>query len=106
MTFIQPDKNNSSFLNKILIILVIGLFFGAIWLIILYNNSVNLNHGVSDAKAELQIVQSRNSGLKDKLLTLLNKNSSGDLVSKNNLVEDKNPQYFPLNQQWSYASQY
>jgi hypothetical protein len=83
-----------------------GLFLGAIWLIILYNNVVNLSHGISDIKAEFQAIQSQNAELKNKTLSMLDEASFGGFAGKNSLIQDKNPKYFEVNPQWSFASQY
>jgi len=105
MTFIQPEKNNG-FLGKFLMILMVGLFSGAIWLVVLYNNTVNLAHGAAEMRTELQSVQSQNAEAENKMFTLLTQSASAELVKKDNLVQDKNPEYLETNSQWLYASHY
>lgn len=104
MTFIQPKKG-SNILNKILILLAAGLVLGAFWMVILYNNYVNLNHGLSNLRLEFKQVQAQNAELKDKIFRAL------DLAKSNNpsdrrLIQDKNPEYLEVNSKWSYASGY
>lgn len=105
MTFIQPHKNQS-FLNKALFLLAIFAVFGVIWLITLYNKEVKLDHAVSQMNAEFQLVQSQNAELKDKIIKLSDSANSINLISRENLIQDKAPQYFEVNKQWSFASQY
>lgn len=103
MTFIQPNNKEGSFLNKILMILAGLLFLGSVWLVVIYNSVVNFNHGISQMKAEVEQIQAQNVEIENKIFSLINdaslKNKAGE-----GLVQDKNPQYFEVNQQWSYAS--
>jgi cell division protein FtsB len=103
MTFIQPNNKKGSSLNKILAILVCLLFFGSVWLIVIYNNIVNFNHGISQMKEETEQIRAKNVEIENKILNLV---SDASLKNKTGagLVQDKNPQYFKVNQQWSYVS--
>lgn len=105
MTFIQPKKSKS-FLNKAIIILATCLILGVIWLVVVYNRFVNLSHGISGTRADFQSLESQNAELKDQIIELIDSANSGNIVSKNNLVQDKNPKYFEVASQWSYASEY
>ncbi len=103
MTFIQPQKRNS-ILNKILFLLTVNVIVGAFWLVMLYNNSVNFNHGLVSLRGELQQVEARNAQIKDALFRLFN--DAVLHINQLGLVQEKNPQYFEINSQWSYASGY
>ncbi|MBU6500746.1 MAG: hypothetical protein KGJ89_03205 [Patescibacteria group bacterium] len=105
MTFIQPPKNKG-FLNKIMALLAVSMALGVIWLIVIYNKSVTLDHNISQMNNEFQIIQSQNAELKDEIIKVADTKNSADLISQNNLIQDKNPQYFEINKQWSLASQY
>jgi hypothetical protein len=105
MTYIQPNKNHST-LNILLIFLGIGFFLGAVWLVILYNNSVNFSHGLSEMKSEFQEVQTVNVELKEKIFSVLDSLNSKSIAASHNLVQEKKPQYLEINTQWSYASEF
>src|SRR5437870_13429674 len=105
MTFIHPKKE-SNILNKILFVLIIGLVLCAFWMVILYNNLVNFNHGLSNLKKEFGSVQTQNAELKDKIFSLINSARQNNL-NGSELIQDKNPSYLEvgsINQKWSYAS--
>jgi len=99
MTFIQPNKNKS-FLNKILLLLGIFTVLSSIWLVMLYNKLVNLNHGLSEIKSEFSEIQESNLAVKTRIFDLIN---SSDPSSVGDLVQEKNPEYLEL---WSFASDY
>ena len=105
MTFIQPNKNKS-ILNGILVVLGIGVFGGVFLLVGLYNNTVNLGRDILGAKTELDAVSAENTGLNNTIIAALGSNQTAASVHANNLVEDKNPHYFPVNSKWLLASQY
>ncbi len=105
MTYIKPNKNNSS-LNIVLLLLGVGFFFGATWLVILYNNSVNFSHGLSEMKLEFQKVQAANAELKEKIFSVLGPLNSKDVAASHNLVQEKKPQFLEVNTQWSYALEF
>ena len=102
MTFIQPNKNKSA-LNKILILLGIFTVLSSIWLVMLYNKVVNLNHGLSQMKSEFSDIQSQNLDFKSKIFDLIN---SSDPSSLGGLVQEKNPEYVEVHPTWSFASDY
>jgi len=99
MTFIQPNKNRSV-LNKILLLLGIFTVLSSIWLVMLYNKLVNLNHGLSEIKSEFSEIQESNLAVKTRIFDLIN---SSDPSSVGDLVQEKNPEYLEL---WSFASDY
>ena len=105
MTFIQPNKNNN-ILKGVLVALGIGAFGGIFLLVGIYNSTVNLNHNISAAKTELDVVNAQNTSLNNALIAALGSNRVMANARANNLVEDKNPQYFPVDSKWLLASQY
>ncbi len=102
MTFIQPNKDKSV-LNKILVLFVLFTVLSAVWLVVLYNRVVNLNHGLSSIKSEFSNIQAQNLAIKSKVLDLIN---SSDPSSIGGLVQEKNPEYVEVRQTWSFASDY
>lgn len=105
MTFIQPNKNNS-ILNGILVVLSIGVFGGIFLLVGLYNSTVSLSRDISEAKTELEAVGAENTNLNNTIIAALGSNQITANVRANNLVQDKNPHYFPIDSKWLLASQY
>ena len=95
MTYIRPNKDHST-LNVVLLFLGIGFFLGAVWLVVLYNNSVNFSHGLSEMKAEFQEVQAANVELREHIFSVLDTLNSKDLAAQHNLVQEKKPQYLEL----------
>lgn len=104
MTYIQPNKNNSLW-NGIIAILGLAVFGGIFFLVALYNGTVNLSHNIAVAKTELDVVSAQNTVLNNTVIATLGSNQATANAQTNNLVEDKNPQYFPIEQKW-LASQY
>ena len=92
MTFIQPNKTNI-FLRLFLILVVLGLVGGTFWLIKLYNQTVNLNHEITAAKAELDSIGAENTTLNNKIVTTLgNTDQLTAIATVDGLVTAK-PQY-------------
>jgi hypothetical protein len=104
MTFIQPNKSNS-LLNRILVVLIIGVIAGVFGMVALYNETVNLDHNIAAAKAQLDAVGAESTSLSNQVMAALGGIGSTELATKDGLVQDQNPQYFPVNQAWHIASQ-
>lgn len=104
MTFIQPKKyfNIQKFLIAALIVLVLG---GTFWLVIGYNETVDLSHNITSIKSQLETIGAQNTALNNDVLATLGENQIGSLAAADGLVRDTKPQYFSINQQWPIASQ-
>ena len=104
MTFIQPNKNKS-FFNLIIGFLSISLFFGIFSLVVFYNNAVTINHNIALAKTELDTISAQNTDFNNKIVSSLGSDQLSLSAKANNLVEDKNPQYFIIDSQsqWPFA---
>ncbi len=100
MTFIQPNKNKRAN-TLILVALFLLLAAGSLYLIVLYNKSVNFEHGTAAAKQKLSTIEAQTTDIKNNLFTLLNA-SKAESVASGKLVEERSPEYV----QWSYASGY
>lgn len=103
MTFIKPPK--IGLINKILIVLAIPLVAGAIWLIFVYNQVVNLNHEISSLKKEIESSQATTAELKEKVFGFYSSENVERAVIQLNLVQEKNPEYFKIPEKWVFASQ-
>ena len=79
------------------------LITSVIWLVILYNQIVNLHHSVSDINSSFQKVQAANAELKGKALTLFDDVVLQKLASERGLVKEKKPEYQQVKQQWVFA---
>jgi cell division protein FtsB len=97
MTFIQPNKTSTLF-RILLIVVMIGLIGGTFWLITLYNQTVNLNHEIAAAKAELDSIGAGNTALNNKIVTTLGDTDQlAAIATQGGLVIAK-PQYVTATQ--------
>jgi hypothetical protein len=104
MTFIQPTKHGN-FFNIVIAMLVIALLGGTFWLVIAYNKTVDLTQDIASAKAQTDSIGAENTALNNQVLATLGDVDSSALADEDGLVQDKNPQYFSIDQQWPIASQ-
>ena len=104
MTFIQPTKH-LNILNAVIVLLVVALLGGTFWLVIAYNKTVDLSHDIISIKAQLESVGAQNTTLNNQVLATLGGANFTSLATADGLVQDKNPQYFTVDQQWPIASQ-
>jgi cell division protein FtsL len=104
MTFIQPTKH-INILNAVIALLVVALLGGTFWLVIAYNKTVDLSHDIVSLKAKLDTVGAQNTALNNQVLATLGGADFTSLAASDGLVQDKNPQYFTIDQQWPIASQ-
>lgn len=107
MTLIQPHQPKNIFFIAVGALFLL-LFTGALWLILLYNQTVNFRHGISAATARVQTLQTENADVKDQLLSFLNGSDTGAFATERNLVQEKNPHYLRASQdqQWVFASRF
>ena len=92
-------------MNAVIVLLVCALLGGTLWLVVAYNKTVDLSHDIASAKSKLGTIGAENTSLNNNILATLGGSNFTALASANGLVTDKNPQYFPINQQWPLASQ-
>jgi hypothetical protein len=112
MTYIQPSRQKE-ILNRIIAGLALFTVLGIFWLVLLYNNIVNLNHNIATAKSQLDAIGVANTTLNAQTVAALKVVQSGDLATADGLVADAHPQYFTNNQPpitsnqsaWPIASQ-
>lgn len=87
----------------ILVGLGISIVLGSFWLVVIYNNIVDLRHDISSAKADFDALQAQNSELRSRVFALLDVSDLKE--SSLGLVQDKNPEYLEINSKWSFASE-
>jgi hypothetical protein len=104
MTFIQPTKH-ADLLNIILGMLVVAVLGGTFWIVVAYNKTVDLSQDIVAAKAQLGSVGAQNTTLDNSVIATLGGGQFEALASQDGLVQDKQPQYFQIDQQWPIASQ-
>lgn len=109
MTFIQPKKN-TGFWNLVLALLGVAVVAGIFGMVALYNATVNLNHNIASAKAELDAIGAKSTALNNRIVATLNGNGLTTIANHDGLVLEAKPQYFTLTQsntsnKWAIASQ-
>jgi cell division protein FtsB len=92
MTFIQPNKTSVAF-RIFLVLVVAGLTVGTFWLIALYNQTVNLNHEIAAAKAELDSIGTENTALNNQIVTTLGNTSQLTAIATSDGLVAVKPQY-------------
>jgi len=105
MTNIKPNKKNKNSVNLILLLLAPAIL-EAVWLIKLSNSAVDLSHGLSAARTEIQKTESENAEMKNQLYSLFDKANLVKIASEKGLVEEKIPQYLITSNQWDFVSRY
>ncbi len=105
MTIFQPNYANTA-LHRVLILLICALIASAAMLVVYYNRYTNAEHGIAEANAELQQIETENAEMKRKILELVSGARVDELVAERQLVKDRQPRYLEArNGQWSIASQ-
>lgn len=103
MTIIQPHQN-TSFINKILVLLfAIAIFLVAVFVVI-YNKSVDLEHRISESKAKIRDVKTSNAELKEKIFNVFNEDSLNKVIAEKKLVKDREPYYIEVENQFAVKS--
>jgi cell division protein FtsB len=92
MTFIRPNKQNI-FIRLFLVLVVVGLVGGTFWLITLYNQTVNLDHKIAAAKAELDAIGAENTALNNRIVMMLGDASQLTAVASSDGLVIVKPQY-------------
>lgn len=108
MTILRPKKNKSA-PNKLAVFLAAVSFLGVLWLVVLFNQTVTVEHDVSKLSLESQSVEAKNAELKDELFLIFDKDSAGGLARERALIEEKNPEYLEVyreNDAWALASHF
>lgn len=101
MTFVRKEKLNLA--NILLLAVIFPLIISIIYLIALYNQTVNLKHGIADMRAETQKLEASAAGYKDKVFALFDPGKVETLARERGLVKETKPAYLEVNQ-WALAS--
>ena len=81
-------------MNKILILLALALVAGTFGMVALYNATVNTDHNIAKAKAELDTIGAQATALNNTVVATLSGAALANLAAKEGLVSDSKPQYF------------
>ena len=100
----QPNKEKKT-LTRLLFILAVPLLGGVVGLVMLYNQTVNVQHAVDGLRADLQEIQTNNAELKERFFGLFDRASIEQFVQERNLIKERNPEYLTVKEQWAVASQ-
>jgi len=103
MTFLQPNKENSALISRIIAILALPAVLGIIALVILHNQFVGLKHDLSEMNLETQETQASNADIKDQILDLFSNETLLNFKNSRGLIQEKKPSYFQTNKQWASA---
>lgn len=113
MTLIRPRNNTFPF-ALVALFAAIPILAAATWLIISYNNVVDLRHGAQSMKNDLKNLQTMTADLREKEFALLDTRALDALAARNSLVRESNPRYLEVSRagknspgpQWAAALQY
>lgn len=97
MTFIQPKKY-INLLNIVLAMLAVAILGGTFWLVVAYNNTVDLSHDIVSIKSQLDTIGANTTALNNSIISTLGSTQFQTLAIQDNLVQDKNPQYYQIAQ--------
>ena len=95
MTLLQPSRSYS-FLNKVIFCLVCALALQALWLVMLYNHVVNIEHAITQVKSDMRTLNTESAELKDTIFTLFDSEHLEAFAASRALVQERNPRYFPI----------
>jgi hypothetical protein len=94
-------------IKKFPLLIILGSFaslvLGVIFLINTYAEAVDLKHGISELKLNLQKVESENILLKEKYFSLFEEAKVDQFASAKGLIKDEKPQYVEQSR-WELAS--
>ena len=95
MTIIEPNKNQYN--NYEIFYLLTFILITAILSIHFYNLNVNLKYQISLREKAIQTLESANADFRNELYKTLDEKNLSALIFKQNLIPDKNPDYFEYN---------
>lgn len=104
MTFIQPNKPKS-LINIALVLLALATLAGTFWLVVAYNQTVNMSHNIAALKAKVDAIGAENTAQSNQLIATLSANQAATLAGNDGLVQENKPQYVTINnKQWPIVS--
>jgi|YelNatPaOPRAMG01_1025707.scaffolds.fasta_scaffold04990_11 cell division protein FtsL len=101
MTFIDFKKQN----NYPIVILSILAIISFVFMVVLYNQTVNLNYSIGQIKNQITQSQAHTDEIQTQILSILNSSNASNEAKKMGLIVDNNPQYLQANSRWAFAFQ-
>lgn len=92
-------------MNILLIFLGAPAILGFIYVIILYNQTVDLKHSIADMKAETQKIEVQSADLKDQYFAIFDPAKVESTAKARGLVKENKPAYLESNT-WALASHF
>jgi cell division protein FtsL len=99
MTFIRSEKNSTLLFAALIFILISTI----VALIMFYNQTVNLKHGITDLKTDIQQAAAETASLKDRVFGIFDPQKVDALAKEQGLVKETRPSYIEVNS-WVLAS--
>ncbi|MEK7193391.1 MAG: hypothetical protein AAB652_01225 [Patescibacteria group bacterium] len=103
MTMLQPNKEKR-FIGIYIALFLTPLLSGALWLVFLYNQTVNLQHALEKTQADFLALQTGNAELRDEFFTLFDGKNLEIFAKERELREEKNPRYLEIKGPWALVS--
>lgn len=99
----SKEKRSKKFPILIIFGSFLSLVLGVIFMVNTYVETVDLKHGISELKLNLQRVESESILLKEKYFSIFEESEVNQFVSVKGLVNDEKPQYIEQSR-WGLAS--
>lgn len=103
MTIIRPRKNPQT-IRKTIIFFGALLLVGVAVLIVIYNRTVEIEHGITELRKDFEQVQARNAELKDGFFKLFSNENVERVAREKHLIRDKEPQFMEVAATWDLNS--
>jgi len=97
MVFSHLDKKKGNYW-KIIAVFAIPFVAGIVWLIIIYNNVVTMEHEIDGMKTGIQKIQTESADMGEQIFSFLDGSNLESFMRERNLIKDKSPDYFKISQ--------
>ena len=84
--------------------LSVATMAGTFWLVVAYNQTVNVSHNISKMKAQLDAIGAENTAASNQIVATLSAKQAAALAADDGLVQENKPQYVTINKQWPIVS--
>lgn len=105
MTIIEPNKNIKKKRSNLFLAGSIAALFGvAIWSIVTYNETVNLNHSIKISEAKIRELSAQNAELKNSEFQTTDTKRLREVAALRGLVKIEHPRYLEIDSSAILAS--
>jgi len=91
-------------MNMVLAFLALATLVGTFWLVVAYNQIVNVSHNITAIKTELDAIGAQNTAISNRFVATLSADQAATLAASDGLVQENKPQYVTVNTQWPIVS--